>query len=434
MKPLPGSGGSGMGYAPPSAAPAPAVEAPAAPAPAAADPYAAALASYSQAAAPAAPAPVAPVTPAFTEGSSVASGSVWASLAGSQQMKPLPGSGGSGFKASSSTFAAPSFATATPETSTYSAPAPASTGGSSVASGSVWESLAGSQSMKPLPGSSGPGFQASSSTPAYSAPAPVAPAPVAAAPASSVGSSVASGSVWASLAESKSMKPLPGSSGPGFQASSGTPAYSAPAPVAPAPVAAAPVSSVGSSVASGSVWENLAGSQRMKPLPGSSGPGFQAGSSSYTPPAVASAPVAAAPVPVAAAPVSSVESSVASGSVWASLAESKRMKPLPGSTGPGFKVKNLSEAVSASATYAEAETILSTEMDEMMNEIRLLQQDMQLQADEVDALRDRIVRLEDLVGDLQKNLEAVLDERDSLRAQLAAVKTELSRLSNGSRW
>ena len=92
MKPLPGSGGSGFGYTPAAAAPAPVAPAPvaAAPAPVAAapaDPFAAALAAYNQAATPAAPAPAAPVTPAFTEGSSVASGSVWASLAGSQQMK-----------------------------------------------------------------------------------------------------------------------------------------------------------------------------------------------------------------------------------------------------------------------------------------------------------------------------------------------------------
>ena len=59
--------------------------------------------------------------------------------------------------------------------------------------------------------------------------------------------------------------------------------------------------------------------------------GFQSGSSGYTPPPAA--PVAAAPV--AAAPVSSLSggSSVASGSVWASLAGSQQMKPLPGSQG-----------------------------------------------------------------------------------------------------
>ena len=62
-------------------------------------------------------------------------------------------------------------------------------------------------------------------------------------------------------------------------------------------------------------------------------PGFKSGASSYTPPPAAAAPVAAAPA--AAAPVSSVSggSSVASGSVWASLAGSQQMKPLPGSQG-----------------------------------------------------------------------------------------------------
>ena len=56
--------------------------------------------------------------------------------------------------------------------------------------------------------------------------------------------------------------------------------------------------------------------------------GFKSGSSSYTPPPAAAAPVAAAPV-------SSVSegSSVASGSVWASLAGSQQMKPLPGTQG-----------------------------------------------------------------------------------------------------
>jgi len=375
MKPLPGSGGSGFGYTPAAAAPAPAAPAPvaAAPAPVAAapaDPFAAALAAYNQAATPAAPAPAAPVTPAFTEGSSVASGSVWASLAGSQQMKPLPGSSGAGFKTSSS---APAYSAPVAAAPVAAAPAPVApvssvSGGSSVASGSVWASLAGSQQMKPLPGSQGPGFKSGASS--YTPP-PAAAAPVAAAPVSSLsgGSSVASGSVWASLAGSQQMKPLPGSQGSGFQSgsSSYTPPPAAAAPVAAAPVAAAPVSSLsgGSSVASGSVWASLAGSQQMKPLPGSQGSGFKASSSapSFSAPPAAAVPAYSAPEPVAPAPAAptdpfaaalaaynnaapaasspapaaSTGSSVASGSVWESLAGSQQMKPLPGSQGAGFR-------------------------------------------------------------------------------------------------
>lgn len=101
-------------------------------------------------------------------GSSVASGNVWSNLNGSQRMKPLPGSGGSGFKAATSSA---------PTGNTPPAPVSAPPEASSVASGSVWSNLSGSQRMKPLPGSVGPGFQASSSAPAYSAPPPAVTSP-----------------------------------------------------------------------------------------------------------------------------------------------------------------------------------------------------------------------------------------------------------------
>jgi len=418
MKPLPGSGGPGFKSA---GAAATAYAPPAAAAPAAT--------TYAPPAA-AAPAPVA---------NAAASGSTWDSLAASKPMKPLPGSGGPGFKASSgfpaaAVAAAPVAAAPAPtqEVFAFSEAAPTS--------GSVWETLKQSKRMKPLPGSTGAGFKASSAANTYSPPAaaaaPVAAAPVAAAPVvsslSGEGSSVAAGSVWAGLASSKPMKPLPGSTGPGFKTSAGFQATAPPAaaaPVAAAAPTASSLSSEGSSVSSGSVWAALASSKPMKPLPGSAGPGFKtsAGFQTTAPPAAAAAPVAAAAPAAGSSGFAIGSSPVASGNVWDVLRDSKQMKPLKpaGASGnPYFAALGGSSDVSV----VEKQALVNDAFAGMMKDIKSLQSDMQIQVSAIDELRDGITALEVLVNDLQGTLEAVLDERDDLRRQLAAAKSELERL------
>ena len=126
------------------------------------------------------------------------------------------------------------------------------------------------------------------------------------------------------------MKPLPGSGGPGFKsAGAAATAYAPPAPAAPAattyaPPAAAAPAPVANAAASGSTWDSLAASKPMKPLPGSGGPGFKA-SSGFPAAAAAAAPVAAAPAPTQEVFAFS-EAAPTSGSVWETLKQSKRMK------------------------------------------------------------------------------------------------------------
>merc|ERR1712127_733672 len=240
-----------------------------------------------------------------------------------------------------------------------------------------------------------------------------------------------SGSVWETLKQSKRMKPLPGSTGAGFKASSAANTYSPPAAAA-APVAAAPVvsslSGEGSSVATGSVWAGLASSKPMKPLPGSTGPGFKTSAGfQATAPAAAAAPVAAAAPAAGSSGFAIGSSPVASGNVWDVLRDSKQMKPLKpaGASGnPYFAALGGSSDVSV----VEKQALVNDAFAGMMKDIKSLQSDMQIQVSAIDELRDGITALEVLVNDLQGTLEAVLDERDDLRRQLAAAKSELERL------
>ena len=146
------------------------------------------------------------------------------------------------------------------------------------------------QPLKPAGNSGNSYFDNFASTPAPSAPAP-APAPAAVSSFSldsSAGSSVASGSVWASLSGSQKMKvcekhflignifrrfisfsfyqPLKPAGNSGNSYFDNFASAPAPSPL-PTPTAGSGFSldsSAGSSVASGSVWSSLSGSQRMK--------------------------------------------------------------------------------------------------------------------------------------------------------------------------
>eukprot|EP00815_Leptocylindrus_aporus_P011023 CAMPEP_0116060214 /NCGR_PEP_ID=MMETSP0322-20121206/6275_1 /TAXON_ID=163516 /ORGANISM="Leptocylindrus danicus var. apora, Strain B651" /LENGTH=600 /DNA_ID=CAMNT_0003544777 /DNA_START=135 /DNA_END=1937 /DNA_ORIENTATION=- len=296
-------------------------------------------------------------------GSSVASGSVWDRLSGSQQMKPLKPAGNSGNSYFDNIDSTPVPSTPAPVPVAASSFSLDSSAGSSVASGSVWASLSGSQKMKPLKpaGNSGNSyFDNFASTPAPSAPAP-APAPAAVSSFSldsSAGSSVASGSVWASLSGSQKMKPLKpaGNSGNSyFDNFASASASNAPAPL-PTPAAASSFSldsSAESSVASGSVWSSLSGSQRMKPLKpaGKSGNSYfdNFGSTPVSNTPAYSAPTLDAPTPTTSSIGSTGGSSVASGSVWASLSGSQRMKPLkPAGISGNSYVDNMESAPVAS--------------------------------------------------------------------------------------
>jgi len=90
------------------------------------------------------------------------------------------------------------------------------------------------------------------------------------------------------------------------------------------PVASTPVATSvgGSSVATGSVWDRLAGTERMKPLK----PAGNSGNSYFD--NMGSTPVTAVVAPVESAPAATSITSVASGSVWDRLAGTQRMKPL----------------------------------------------------------------------------------------------------------
>lgn len=115
------------------------------------------------------------------------------------------------------------------------------------------------------------------------------------------------------------------------------------------------------------------------------------------------------------------------------------MKPLPGTSGPGFKTTATPGTPGAntfvatlggtsSVSIGEKQALVNDAFAGMMKDIKSLQQDMKIQVEAIDELRDGIAALEILVNDLQETLEAVLDERDDLRRQLAAAKAELERL------
>jgi len=83
---------------------------------------------------------------------------------------------------------------------------------------------------------------------------------------------------------------------------------------------------------------------------------------------------------------------------------------------------------SSDVSVVEKQALVNDAFAGMMKDIKSLQSDMQIQVSAIDELRDGITALEVLVNDLQGTLEAVLDERDDLRRQLAAAKSELERL------